>query len=323
MGSNFIHHLFATVPDVRITNLDALTYAGNLENLSGVPKNRYTFVHGNLCDTKLLVRLMRRADFVVNFAAETHVDRSIHGDRDIFMQTNILGVHSLLEACMQAQNVVCIVHISTDEVWGDVPLQATKRLTEESPFRPNSPYAASKAAGDMLIRSYVKTYGLPICVTHATNNFGPRQFPEKMIPHFIQCALNDRSLPLYGDGHNRRDWLYVDDHSRAIACVLSRGHVGEVYAVSAEGEEYTNLAMAKRILKALKKPMSLITHVADRPAHDRRYAVSSKKLRALGWRPEVGCGEGLTKTIEWYLDNPSWLAGGTVTLSSIRSRRSV
>ena len=311
MGSNFIHYLLAQNSTVRVINLDLLTYAGNPENLRGVPRARYRFVRGDITNTRLMKRLMRGADFVVNFAAETHVDRSIHGNDDAFMCTNVLGVHSLLRALMASPQVKLMIHISTDEVWGDLPLSSRKKFTEESPLRPSSPYAASKAAGDLVIRSFVRTYKLPIVTTHSTNNFGPRQFPEKLIPFFVTRALKNLPLPLYGDGLNRRDWLFVDDHSRAVLALLERGVAGEEYAISCEGKEYSNKTIAGFILAAMQKQKNFIGMVADRPGHDRRYAVSSAKLRKLGWKPRHSVEEALRTTVNWYLHNAAWLRSST------------
>jgi dTDP-glucose 4,6-dehydratase len=308
MGSNFIRHLFKAVPGVSVINLDLLTYASVKENVGLVPRNRYRFIKGDICDTKLVRRLMKDVDFVVNFAAETHVDRSIHMGADNFLKTNVLGVHSLLEALRQSPKVFKLIHISTDEVWGSISLSSRKKFTEESPFRPNSPYAASKAAGDLLVRSYVQTYQLPVIVSHSTNNFGPFQFPEKMIPFFIFRAQTGQPIPLYGDGKYRRDWLYVDDHSEAIVVLLERGCVGEDYAIAREGREYSNLGMARMILKILSKPKNLITYVADRPGHDRRYAVFARKLRALGWKPKHDVETALHETVKWYEENSAWLS---------------
>jgi len=302
MGSDFTLALLARFPDVRVTNLDALTYAGNPENLKGADEKRYTFVKGDICDTELMQKLMKDADIVVNFAAETHVDRSIHTSGEQFMRTNVLGVHSLLEALRVSPNVKKMIHISTDEVWGDLPLTSKEKFTEDSPFRPNSPYAASKAAGDLLIRSYVRTHNVPVVVTHSVNNFGPRQFPEKLIPFFTSRALEDKSLPLYGTGENMRDWLYVGDHSEAILAVMEKGDVGEAYNISS-GKEYSNLHIAQRILDILGKSHSLITYVKDRPGHDLRYSVNSSKLRALGWKPQFGLDDKLPETVEWFKKN--------------------
>lgn len=299
MGSNFIHYLLENFKGSRVINLDLLTYAGNRDNLKGVPATRYSFVRGDICDTKLAAGLMKKADLVVNFAAETHVDRSIHSSAADFVRTNILGVHSLLDALRRLSNVEKMVHISTDEVWGDLSLDSGQKFNEQSPFRPNSPYAASKAAGDLLIRAYCKTYDLPVIVSHSVNNFGPRQYPEKLIPFFTLRALANKSLPLYGDGKNVRDWLYVDDHTTGVLKLLEKGRPGNVYALSA-GQERSNLEIAKSILKILKKPESLITFVADRPAHDRRYSVDSEKFRKLGWQPKNSFESDLRRTIKWY-----------------------
>ena len=306
MGSNFIHFLFTAFPDISVVNLDALTYAGNEANLAGLEGKNYRFVHGDVTDGVLVQKLMEEADVVVNFAAETHVDRSIHGQAGNFVHTNIGGVYTLLEALRASPNVKKMVHISTDEVWGDLPLESKEQFNEESPFKPNSPYAASKASGDLLIRAYVKTYGVPVIVTHSVNNFGPRQFPEKLIPFFALQAMYNKPLPLYGDGKNVRDWIYVDDHSSAILTLLEKGSVGEVYAISCD-EERSNLEMAQKILHILGKPQELMTFVKDRPAHDRRYSVNSKKLRALGWAPSAPFESALKETVQWYALNKPWL----------------
>src|SRR3989344_5325426 len=306
MGSNFIHFLFDNFKKINVINLDLLTYAGNKENLKGVPAGRYKFVKGDIADTALVKRLMKQADFVVNFAAETHVDRSIHGVSHDFFNTNVLGLHSLLEALRFSPNIKKMVHISTDEVWGDMDLNSKKKFNEHSQLKPNSPYAASKAAGDLLVRSYVKTYGLPVIISRSVNNFGPRQHPEKLIPFFAIQTVQNRPLPLYGDGKNVRDWLYADDHSAAVAALLKKGKIGEIYAVS-RGREYSNLEIARKILKTLNKPESLITFVQDRPGHDRRYSVDSSKLRRLGWRPRHSLDQQLKSTLMWYAQNNGWL----------------
>lgn len=306
MGSNFIHYLSRVEPGVSITNLDALTYAGNPENLTGIEGKNYRFVRGDIADGKLMRSLFSEADTVVNFAAETHVDRSIHGAVGDFVHTNIEGVHTLLEALRESPNVRKMVHISTDEVWGSLELDSKEQFNEESPFRPNSPYAASKAAGDLLTRAYIKTYNLPVIVSHSVNNFGPRQFPEKIIPYFTLQALQGKPLPLYGDGKYVRDWLHVDDHSAAISTLLKKGVVGEVYAISA-AQERANIDIARAIISALGKSEEQITFVKDRPAHDRRYSVNSAKLKALGWKPESSFDKKLQETIRWYADNDSWV----------------
>ena len=306
MGSNFIRYLLDNFQKTKIINLDLLTYAGNKENLKGIPLKNYRFVRGDINDTALVAKLMKSADLAVNFAAETHVDRSIHGRAPDFVRTNILGLHSLLEALRQSPNILKMVQISTDEVWGDLSLNSKIKFNEDSPFRPNSPYAASKAAGDLLARSYVRTYGLPIIVSHSVNNFGPRQFPEKLIPFFTLQAMRNKPLPLYGDGKNIRDWLYVDDHTLAILTLLQKAEGGEVYAIS-RGEEYSNLEIADKILKILDKPRNLIIFVKDRPAHDRRYSVNSLKLRRLGWKPRHSLEEQFRNTINWYKENSGWI----------------
>lgn len=308
MGAGFIRALLTRVKGTRVINLDLLTYAGNQANLAGVPKRRYRFVKGDIADGALMARLMREADFVVNFAAETHVDRSIHEGAAAFLHTNVLGVHSLLEALRESPRVKKLVHISTDEVWGDLPLTSRTKFNEEASFRPNSPYAASKAAGDLLARAYVKTHGLPVIVSHSVNNFGPRQFPEKLIPFFTLRALENKPLPLYGDGRNVRDWLFVDDHSAAILAILEKGQAGEVFAISC-GHEHQNIDIAAKILALVGKPQTRISFVKDRPAHDRRYSVDSSKLRALCWKPERTFDEALLETVRWYANNKSWVAG--------------
>jgi len=305
MGSNFIRYLLKKCPEAEVVNLDLLTYAGNLSNLQGVPKSRYRFVKGDICDSVLAVRLMEKADFVVNFAAETHVDRSIHGETGNFIKTNVLGVYSLLQALRESPKVKKLVHISTDEVWGDLELHSRKKFDENSPFLPNSPYAASKAAGDLLIKSFVKTYKLPVIVSHSVNNFGPRQFPEKLIPFFTIRALQNLALPLYGDGKNIRDWIFVDDHSEAIRLLLEKSEGGGIYAIARE-DEHSNLEIAKRILSILKKPSKLITFVADRPGHDRRYSVNAAKIRQLGWKPRHSLDAKLEETVRWYKEHPKW-----------------
>ena len=307
MGSNFIHQLLAAVPDVRVINLDLLTYAGNPENLKGVPQARYSFVEGDICDTALVTKLFAKSDYVVNFAAESHVDRSIHGGARTFMRTNVEGVLSVLEALRASEGIELMIHISTDEVWGDLPLKSSKRFNEQSPFKPSSPYAASKAGGDLLAHAYHRTYGVPVIVTHATNNFGPRQYPEKMIPFFITQAQRGKPVTLYGDGKNRRDWLFVEDHSRAIQALLERGVAGEAYGISQQGAEPTNRWMAELILRELGKSASLITYIKDRPGHDLRYAVDSSKIRKLGWKPRVTLEAGIKRTIEWYEEHGAWL----------------
>ncbi|MDO8430316.1 MAG: dTDP-glucose 4,6-dehydratase [bacterium] len=305
MGSNFIRFILDNFKKTKIINLDLLTYAGNKDNLKEINLKNYSFIRGDINNTKLVAGLMKKADLAVNFAAETHVDKSIHGGAPDFVRTNILGVQSLLEALRQSPKILKFIQISTDEVWGDLSLNSKIKFTEKSAFKPNSPYAASKAAGDLLVRSYFRTYGLPMIVSHSVNNFGPRQFPEKLIPFFALRAMQNKPLPLYGDGKNVRDWLYVDDHSSAILTLFQKAKTGEVYAIS-RSEEYSNLEIADRILKILDKSNNLITFVKDRPGHDRRYSVDSSKLRLLGWQPKFSFEKQLKKTISWYKENLQW-----------------
>jgi len=305
IGSNFVLHLLRTRRDVEVVTLDKLTYAGNLENLAEVKADpRHTFVQGDICDGRLVRELLARSvDTVVNFAAETHVDRSIK-DADPFVQTNVSGTHVLLAAARE-QGVECFVQIGTDEVYGS--LGPTGTFTEESPLRPNNPYAATKAAADLLVRAFHRTYGMKAIVTRCTNNYGPYQFPEKAIPVFISNALEDRPIPVYGDGLHVRDWLFVEDHCRAIVAVIERGRAGEVYNIGG-GNELPNIELARLILRELGKPESLIQHVRDRPGHDRRYSLDSSKIRdELGWRPLVSLAEGIPLTVRWYLEHRDWL----------------
>lgn len=307
MGSNFIHYVLDNFPESAVINLDLLTYAGNEENLRGVPPSRYRFVKGDICDTELVKKLMRESDFVVNFAAESHVDRSIHSDADDFVHTNVVGVHSLLKALRGSPNVKKMVHISTDEVWGDLHFKSQEKFTEESPLRPSSPYAASKAAGEMLVRAYHKTYGLPVVISRSVNNFGPRQHPEKVIPFFAMLAMDNKPLPIHGSGLNVRSWIHVDDHTRAVLALLEKAPSGEIYGVSAD-EECSNMDIAGKILRILNKRENLVTFVEDRPANDRRYAVNPSKLLALGWRPQRSLDSHIPVTIDWYKENQTWLS---------------
>ena len=306
IGSNFIMHMLESYPDVSIVNLDLLTYAGNLENLQDAePYNdRYGFVRGDIADRELVCNLLcSKPDAVVNFAAESHVDRSIM-DCSAFLGTNVLGTQVLLEACREF-GVSRFVQISTDEVYGSLGT-ADGAFTENHPLAPNSPYAASKAAADLICRSYHKTYGLEVLVTRCSNNYGPFQFPEKLIPLMITNALQDMELPVYGDGMNVRDWIHVKDHCRAIDLVLREGCPGEIYNVGAESE-FPNLHIVQYILQRLDKPKSLIRFVQDRPGHDRRYAMDASKLkRSLGWSPVMSFDQGMDQTICWYLEHEAW-----------------
>lgn len=302
IGSNFVRYLLQKHPSYEIINLDTLTYAGNLENLKEVRKNpKYRFVKGDIMNGFLVGRLLRRVDVVVHFAAESHVDRSIL-DAQLFLKTNVLGTQVLLQAALES-NIRRFVHISTDEVYGSLPEGSA---TETYPLRPNSPYAASKAGADLLVRSYHVTHQLPAVITRSSNNFGPYQYPEKVIPLFITNALGNQPLPLYGDGLQVRDWLYVLDHCEALDLVLHGGHPGEIYNI---GGTYScpNLELTKMILELMGKPESFIHPVSDRPGHDRRYALNCDKiLRELGWKPRFSFETALKETIRWYQENTAW-----------------
>jgi dTDP-glucose 4,6-dehydratase len=305
IGSNFVRHLLAARPEVEIINFDCLTYAGNPESLADIADNpRYKFVRGDITDKKAVHAIFEeRLDAVVNFAAETHVDRSIE-DASPFLRTNILGVQCLLDAAKQFK-LSKFVQISTDEVYGSAP--AGGSFTEETILDPRSPYAASKASADHLVSAYANTYGLPAVVLRCTNNYGPYQFPEKLIPLIIANAREDKTLPIYGDGMQERDWLFVEDYCRAIALALEKASPGSIYNVSA-GTPQPNLKIVRTILKHLGKPESLMQYVKDRPGHDRRYALDSSKLqRELGWSPIVPFEEGIRRTIDWYQSNTAWL----------------
>jgi dTDP-glucose 4,6-dehydratase len=302
IGSHFVRLLLQR-PEMRVVNLDALRYSGNLDNLRDVDGHpRYTFVHGDICDADLVGRVVRehRVDAIVNFAAETHVDRSIV-EPGGFVLTDVVGTAVLLEAA-RAAGVKRFLQVSTDEVYGDVQ---TGRSSESDPLAPRSPYSASKAAGDLLVLSYFTTYRLPVLITRGSNTFGPNQYPEKFIPLFVTNALEDQPLPLYGDGLQQRDWLYVRDHCEAIALVLEKGEPGQVYNVGT-GEERPNLEVAEAILKLLGKPRSLLRHVTDRLGHDRRYALNCKKIAKLGWKPRGVFREALKETVGWYRNNGWW-----------------
>jgi len=306
IGSNFIRYILSET-GWTITNLDKLTYAGNLENLAGVQDDlRYSFVRGDIAEASFIDSLFteKKFDTVVNFAAESHVDRSIM-DASPFIRANIAGVQALLDAAKK-HGLQKFVQVSTDEVYGSLAADDPE-FTEETPLAPNSPYSASKAAADLLCRAYFKTYGLPVVVTRCSNNFGPYQFPEKLIPLVISNALEGRPIPVYGDGMNVRDWLYVLDHCSALRRVVEKGRPGEVYNIGG-GTEVPNIVLVKKILRLLGKPESLITCVADRPGHDRRYAIDSRKIGAeLGWKSACEFDTALTATVEWYIKNRRWL----------------
>ena len=304
IGSNFIRYVLTKLSDWEIINFDKLTYAGNLENLADIANNsRYSFVKGDICDPRAVeetVARLSRSDMVVNFAAETHVDRSILSAGS-FVQTDVYGTFVLLEA-MKKFKISRYLHVSTDEVYGSIEKGS---FTEESPLHPNSPYAASKAGGDLLVRAYHETYGLPVIITRSSNNYGPFHYPEKIIPLFITNALEGKKLPLYGDGKNVRDWLYVEDNCEAIDLVLQKGQPGEVYNIGG-GNERQNIEITKFILKEMGLSEDFIEPVKDRPGHDRRYSIDCSKVKKLGWQPRTNFEEGLKQTIKWYQNNQAW-----------------
>ncbi len=306
IGANFVRLQLWTHPDQKIVNLDKLTYAGNPENLADVSSDpRYVFAHGDICDREFVDRVLKdhKPDLVVNFAAESHVDRSIL-DSGPFVRTNIVGTQVLMDAC-RAAGVQRYLQVSTDEVYGS--LGAEGFFTEETPLAPNSPYSASKAAADLLVRGYVHTFGFPAVITRCSNNYGPYQFPEKLIPLFISNALQDQALPVYGTGENVRDWIHVLDHARGIDAALRRGRVGEVYNFGGHSE-VRNIDLTLTLLELLGKPKTLIKYVADRPGHDLRYAINCAKAETeLGWKPQHNFRDGLRETIDWYLANTAWI----------------
>ena len=318
IGSNFVHYMLKKYPEILLVNLDKLTYAGNLENLKDVEGDpRHVFVQGDICDKELVESLFAKYDFdyVINFAAESHVDRSIKNP-EIFVQSNVMGTVNLLQRAKEAwydadaktwKEGKKYLQVSTDEVYGDLPLDRPDLFfTEETPIHTSSPYSASKAGADLLVLAYARTYGLPVTVSRCSNNYGPYHFPEKLIPLMITRALADQSLPVYGTGENVRDWLYVEDHCAAIDLILRRGTAGEVYNIGGHNER-TNLQVVQAVLAALGKPESLITFVTDRPGHDRRYAIDPTKIhRELGWQPETDFDTGLRRTVEWYLTHRDW-----------------
>lgn len=303
IGSNFIRYILSEHPDWEVTNIDKLTYAGNLENLKDVENDpRYHFIKGDIADREFVNKLLWQGfDVIVNFAAESHVDRSILNPSP-FIETNIIGTQALLEGIKQ-YGVEKFIQVSTDEVYGSVE---EDKFTEDSPLLPNSPYAASKANADLLCRAYFKTYNLPVLITRCSNNYGPFQFPEKLVPLVITNALEGKEVPIYGDGLNARDWIHVEDHRRTLDLVIQQGKPGEIYNIGANNEK-TNLELVKFILDIMGKPQSLMKFVADRPGHDRRYALDTSKIgRELGWKPGISFEEGMRKTIQWYIQNEPW-----------------
>ena len=303
MGSHFTKYLRQHYPHYRVVVFDALTYAGNRDNLKDIVDPHYTFLQGTICDQRALdtIILEHKIDTIVNYAAETHVDRSIMDPR-AFLQTDVIGTHTLLEA-VRKHGIERLIQISTDEVYGDI---ASGRVNEAAPFRPSSPYAAAKAGGDHLVHAYYRTYQTPVMVTHSCNFYGPNQYPEKLIPLFITNLLESKKVPVYGDGNQTREWIFVDDHCRAIDMILHCGRIGEAYNIGT-GHEIRNIEITKLILTLLGKDESYIEYVQDRPGHDRRYALDRSKLtRELGWEPQVSFADGLKKTVEWYKQNEWW-----------------
>ena len=308
IGSNFIYHMLAAHPEDKLLCVDCLTYAGNLSTLEEAMKNpNFKFFKTNICDREAIYEIFEneKPDVVVNFAAESHVDRSIENP-EIFLQTNILGTQVLMDACRK-YGIQRYHQVSTDEVYGDLPLDRPDLFfTEETPIHTSSPYSSSKAGADLLVLAYHRTYGLPVTISRCSNNYGPYHFPEKLIPLMIANALNDKPLPVYGEGLNVRDWLYVEDHCRAIDLILRKGRVGEVYNVGGHNE-MRNIDIVRLICQKLGKPESLITYVADRKGHDMRYAIDPTKIHSeLGWLPETKFADGIDKTIAWYLNNREW-----------------
>jgi len=302
IGSNFVTYILDTHPDWKITTLDKLTYAGRLENLHEVMDNpRHRFVRGDVTESSTVAPLVAESDLIVHFAAETHVDRSIH-EAGNFIKTDIYGTFVLLDAARSSSRLHRFVQISTDEVYGNVSEGSSKETDE---LKPRNPYAASKAGADLLALSYWATYNVPVVITRASNNYGPKQFPEKLIPLFITNALDHQSVPLYGDGTNVRDWLHVSDHCRALDLLLEQGQSGNIYNIGG-GNELKNIDLTRQILDVLDRPVSLIKPTADRPGHDRRYSLDTTKLRATGWKPRIAFNDGLQKTINWYRNNESW-----------------
>jgi len=307
IGSNHAHFHCEKYPEDEVVVLDKLTYAGNLKNLEDLMKNEgFKFVEGDIANGDYVDGLFAKEKFdtVINFAAETHVDRSILNPK-IFTNANVLGTQNLLEAARK-YGIKRFHQISTDEVYGDLPLDSDEKFNEERPLRPNSPYAASKAAADLLVRSYFSTYRLPVTISRCSNNYGPYQFPEKLIPYFFTLLSEGKKVPVYGDGRHVRDWLYVGDHCRAVDLILNKGALGGIYEIG-DGNEMSNLEITKLMLEFFDKDESFITYVNDRSGHDRRYAVDSAKIRALGWEPETKFSEGIEKTFNWYKSNSDWL----------------
>ena len=305
IGSNFIHYWLQNHPDDFVVNFDKLTYAGNRQNLKDIENNsNYSFVKGDICDSEVVKKAIKGTDVVVHFAAESHVDRSIM-DPSVFVRTNVLGTQVLLNEALNV-NVKRFHHISTDEVFGALDLDDPKRFTEDTPYNPRSPYSASKAAADHLVRAYHITYKLPVTITNCADNFGPFQYPEKLISLAITNVLEGKKVPIYGDGLYVRDWLYVEDHCRAIDLVIAKGRIGETYLIGTDSD-IANIDLIKKLLSIMGADEKMIEYVADRPGHDRRYAIDPAKIKnELGWKPTFGLDEALGKTIAWYKNNKSW-----------------
>ena len=307
IGSNFIHYWLKHHPDDQIINFDKLTYAGNLQNLKDVEKNpHYKFIKGDITDADAVNLAMGHTDTVVHFAAESHVDRSILGP-GVFITTNVVGTQILLNAALE-HKIKLFLHVSTDEVFGDLPFDSKDKFNEQSPYRLSSPYAASKAAADHLVRSYIRTYKLPAIITNCSNNYGPYMFPEKLIPLAITNLLEDKKAPMYDQGQNIRDWLYVEDHCAALDAAISKGKVGETYCIGGLTEDISNKQVLEKICRLLNKDFdSWVQSVPDRPGHDRKYAINWGKINTeLGWQPQHDFDSGLAKTVQWYQDNKTW-----------------
>lgn len=311
IGSNFIHFILKTQPNYKVLNYDKLTYAGNLNNhIESVKNPNYKFIQGDITDLDLLGKVMKENNIthVINFAAETHVDRSIHGGCKDFVLTNTLGVQMILDA-VRANNIEKFVNVSTDEVYGALELDEDREFTENTPIEPNMPYAAAKAGGDLMCRAYFKTHKTPVVVTHCSNNYGPYQFPEKVIPFFVFKLMKGEKVPVYGDGLNVRDWIHVRDHAKALLLMLQKGEPGRIYNVGSDNER-NNLEITKMILKLMDKGEDMIEYVTDRPGHDRRYAIDASLIRSLGWTPDYPrekFEQGLKETVQWYKDNKDWV----------------
>jgi dTDP-glucose 4,6-dehydratase len=304
IGSNFVHYIYKERPDWHITVYDALTYAGNIENLKGLDKSRYTFIHANICDEVAIDKAVAASDAVVHFAAESHNDNSLHSPWP-FIETNIIGTFRILEAVRKHKKR--LHHVSTDEVYGDLELDDPNRFNENTPYNPSSPYSSSKAGSDMLVRAWVRSFNIQATISNCSNNYGPYQHVEKMIPRQITNLLSGEKLKLYGAGNNVRDWIHTEDHSSGVLTILEKGTIGETYLIGADGEK-SNIEVFKLILKLMGKDESWLEHVNDRPGHDLRYAIDSTKLRSeLGWEPKyLDFETGLATTIQWYADNESW-----------------